>query len=70
MSQNEIQDAFMDFFINLADGEDVTREDLPAYDSVRTFADAGLMTYNSGLVFTMSDGSEIQLQIVQSRDAH
>ena len=34
---------------------------------VRTFADAGVMTYNKGLVITLPDGSEYQLTIVQSR---
>ena len=34
---------------------------------VQTFAEAGLMTRNSGLVITLPDGSEFQLTIVQSR---
>ena len=34
---------------------------------VHTFAEAGLMTYNKGLVITLPDGSEFQLTIVQSR---
>ena len=34
---------------------------------VRTFEQAGVMTYNKGLVITLPDGSEFQLTIVQSR---
>ena len=34
---------------------------------VQTFANAGVMTYNKGVVITMPDGSEFQLTIVQSR---
>ena len=34
---------------------------------VRTFEDAGVMTYNKGLVISLPDGSEFQLTIVQSR---
>ena len=35
--------------------------------TVRTFAEAGVMTYNKGLVITLPDGSEYQLTIIQSR---
>jgi len=34
---------------------------------VRTFEDAGVMTYNKGLVITLPDGTEYQLTIVRSR---
>ena len=34
---------------------------------VRTFEEAGVMTYNRGLVISLPDGSEFQLTIVQSR---
>ena len=34
---------------------------------VRTFEQAGVMTYNKGLVISLPDGSEFQLTIVQSR---
>ena len=34
--------------------------------SARTFEDAGVMTYNKGLVITTPDGSEFQLTIVRS----
>ena len=35
--------------------------------SARTYSEAGVLTYNKGLVITMPDGSEFQLTIVQSR---
>jgi hypothetical protein len=34
---------------------------------VETYEQAGVMTYNKGLVITLPDGSEYQLTIVQSR---
>jgi len=34
---------------------------------VQSYEDAGVMTYNKGLVITLPDGSEFQLTIVQSR---
>ncbi|MBQ9290714.1 MAG: hypothetical protein IJ210_11440 [Clostridia bacterium] len=34
---------------------------------VRTFQQAGIMTYNKGLVISLPDGTEFQLTIVQSR---
>lgn len=34
---------------------------------VQTFAEAGVMTRNNGLVITLPDGSEYQLSIVRSR---
>ena len=34
---------------------------------LRTFEQAGVMTYNKGLVISLPDGTEFQLTIVQSR---
>lgn len=34
---------------------------------VRSFEDAGLMTYDEGIVVRDSDGNEFQITIVQSR---
>ena len=34
---------------------------------VATFADAGVLTMNAGLVITMDDGAEFQITIVRSR---
>lgn len=40
-----------------------------AWEDVRveTYENAGVMTYNKGLVLTLPDGSEFQITIVQSR---
>ncbi len=38
-----------------------------AVERVVTFADAGVLTDNRGLVLRLSDGSEFQLTIVRSR---
>ena len=34
---------------------------------VRTFEDAGVLTYNRGVVIRLPDGSEFQVTIIQSR---
>jgi hypothetical protein len=34
---------------------------------VRSFSEGGLMTSNEGLVLKLADGSEFQIQILQSR---
>lgn len=44
-------------------GTEVNWENL----QVQTFDNAGIMTYNKGLVITLPDGSEFQVTIVQSR---
>lgn len=56
--------------------EDLLAEALdcnPAFDDsdvgvaeIRSFADAGVMTYNQGLVVRCDDGTEFQLTIVRS----
>jgi hypothetical protein len=43
------------------DGDDV------GVDSVSSFGDDGVMTYNKGVVLRLTDGSEFQLTIVRSR---
>lgn len=35
--------------------------------AISTFEDAGLMTYDKGLVITMADGSEFQVTITQTK---
>lgn len=40
---------------------------LAARSGVKTFEDAGVMTYNKGLVIRMDDGSEFQVTIVKSK---
>jgi hypothetical protein len=37
--------------------------------SIRSFADRGLLTNNEGLVLTLTDGSEFQIQVIQSEQA-
>lgn len=44
-------------------GSEICWEDM----RVETYEQAGVMTYNKGLVITLPDGSEYQLTIVQSR---
>ena len=44
-------------------GTEVNWENL----QVQTFDNAGIMTYNKGLVITLPDGTEFQVTIVQSR---
>jgi hypothetical protein len=34
---------------------------------IRSFGDAGVLTRNEGLVLRLSDGSEFQITVVQSR---
>jgi len=36
-------------------------------NAIRTYAEAGVMTTNAGLVLYLEDGSEFQVTIVQSR---
>lgn len=38
-------------------------------ESVRTFADVGLLTRDDGIVVRLSDGSEFQVTVVQSKQA-
>lgn len=44
-------------------------DDRLAVEDVRTFADAGVMTRDRGVVVALADGSEFQLTIVQSKHA-
>ena len=46
--------------------EDVITDELEGLQ-VRSFAKAGVLTWNKGLVITLADGSEYQLTIVRSR---
>ena len=36
-------------------------------NAIRTYAEAGVLTSNPGLVLHLDDGSEFQIEIVQSR---
>ena len=64
VTEDTLQDGLMELISEAADdsfgiGWEAAR--------VRTFEDAGVMTYNKGLVISLSDGSEFQITIVQSR---
>ncbi len=58
----------------LADADELAGQDLPEelaeLDGTRSFEQAGVLTYNAGLVLRMADGAEYQLTIVQSRQAN
>ena len=64
VTEDTMQDGLMELISEAADdsfgiGWEAAR--------VRTFEEAGVMTYNRGLVISLPDGSEFQLTIVQSR---
>jgi hypothetical protein len=63
--QNELQFILQE----LIDGREVFPQDAELLEGGRvdTFSQQGLMTSNPGLVITLRDGSEFQLQIVRSR---
>ena len=62
-NEDTMQDALRELITEGYDSYEICWENM----RVRTFAEAGLMTYNKGLVITTPDGSEFQLTIVQSR---
>lgn len=47
--------------------EDAADESEVWVDSVSSFADDGVLSYNKGVVVRLSDGAEFQLSIVRSR---
>jgi hypothetical protein len=49
------------------EGDEQIDELLNAIREVRTFADAGLLTRDRGIVVTLDDGTEMQLTIVERR---
>ena len=64
VTEDTLQDGLMELISEAADDSfGIGWEDA----RVRTFEDAGIMTYNKGLVISLPDGSEFQLTIVQSR---
>ena len=64
VTEDTLQDGLMELISEAAaDSFGIGWEDA----RVRTFEQAGVMTYNKGLVITLPDGSEFQLTIVQSR---
>ena len=73
MDEHEMQTALNDLFANLILAADCDEypEDLPdelsEVEMVQTYDEAGILTYNKGLVLRMKDGSEFQLTLVKSR---
>ena len=70
MNEKEFERALM---MTLAEAPDDYKTDealnIEQVRSVRTFEDVGVLTGNRGVVVTLTDGSEFQLTVVQSRQA-
>ena len=62
-AEETLQDALMELITEGYNSYEMCWENL----RVQTYEQAGVMTYNKGLVITLPDGSEYQLTIVQSR---
>jgi len=73
MNETELQDVLKTLLEEIAymDAEDFAQfgmpDELADIENVSTFADAGVMTNNAGLVLRLNDNSEFQVTIVQSR---
>lgn len=63
ITEETMQGALCDLLAGYTDSSEIDWADV----RVRTFEDAGVLTYNKGLVISLPDGSEFQLTIVQSR---
>ncbi len=64
VTEYTLQDGLMELILGAADDSfGIDWEDA----RIRTFEQAGVMTYNKGLVISLPDGTEFQLTIVQSR---
>lgn len=72
MDEREMETALNDLFAELileADCDEYPEdlpEELSGLEMVRTFEEAGILTYNKGLVLRMKDGSEFQITVVRS----
>ena len=62
-NETTLQDGLMELMSYGYDSSEICWENL----RVRTYAEAGVMTYDKGLVITTPDGQEFQLTIVRSR---
>ena len=62
-TEETLQDGLKELITEGYDSFEINWENL----QVRTFEQAGIMTYNKGLVISLPDGTEFQLTIVQSR---
>lgn len=63
LTDETLQDGLKELISEGYDTYDICWENL----RVRTFAEAGVLTYDKGLVIELPDGTEFQLTIVQSR---
>ena len=61
--ETTLQDGLMGLMSYGYDSSEICWENL----RVRTYAEAGVMTYDKGLVITTPDGSEFQLTLIRSR---
>lgn len=59
-------DEFQEFLMNAVDAYNVSGESDFQVSDLRTFSEAGLMSNSRGLVVTMADGSEFQVEILGS----
>lgn len=72
MNETEFQDALKTLLEELHFMDEQDRQDAGLPDEmadateVRTYAEAGVLTGNAGLVVTLADGSKFQITIVQS----
>ena len=61
--ETTLQDGLMELMSYGYDSSEICWENL----RVRTYREAGVMTYDKGLVITTPDGQEFQLTIIRSR---
>ena len=72
MNEQTMQDALnaliADMMLCIDTGDEIEPpEELEGVDSIQTFAEAGVLTMNKGLVLHMKDHSQFQVTIVQSK---
>ena len=72
MNEETMQDALnaliADVMLCINTGDEIEPPgELDGVDSIQTFAEAGVLTMNKGLVLRMKDRREFQVTIVQSR---
>ena len=63
LDESTLQDALKELITDGYDSSEICWENL----QVHTYEEAGVLTYNKGLVITLPDGTEFQLTIVRSR---
>ena len=62
-TEETLQDGLRELITEGYDSSEICWENL----RVHTYEEAGVLTYNKGLVISLPDGTEFQLTIVQSR---